>query len=120
MKLLVLLTTCAFLFSATSEFSVEGMMCGKGCVNKIKKHVGSLDGVKNCNVNFEKALMTVEYDESKLNDKLIMKRLTENTTYSCKPKKQCASSSCSKQCAKSCNKKAEPKTGFFQKILGWF
>lgn len=103
MKLLLLLTTTTFLFSATSDFSVEGMMCGKGCVNKIKKHVGSLDGVEKCNINFEKALMTVEYDESKLNDKLIMKRLHENTTYSCRPKQ-----------------KIEPKKGFFQKILGWF
>ena len=116
MKLLLLLTTTTFLFSATSSFSVEGMMCGKGCVNTIKKHVGSLDGVKKCDVNFEKALMTVEYDESKLNDKLIVKNLTDNTTYSFKSKKQCASSSCSTKCSK----KAEPKKGIFQKVLGWF
>ena len=102
MRLLLLLSTTAFLFSATSDFSVDGMMCGKGCVNKIKKHVGSLDGVKKCDINFEKALMTVEYDESKLNDKLIMKRLNENTTYSCRPKQ-----------------KEKPKS-LFQRILGWF
>ena len=117
MKLLLLLTTSTFLFSATSSFSVEGMMCGKGCVNTIKKHVGSLDGVKKCDVNFEKALMTVEYDESKLNDKLIVKKLTENTTYSLKSKKQCASSS---SCSTKCSKKTEPKKGIYQKVLGWF
>ena len=102
MRLLLLLTTTTLLFSATSSFNVDGMMCGKGCVNKIKSHMSSLDGVKKCDIDFNKALMTVEYDESKLNDKLIMKRLNENTTYSCRPKQ-----------------KKEPK-GFFQKILGWF
>ena len=103
MRLLLLLTTTTFLFSATSSFSVDGMMCGKGCVNKITKHIGSLDGVENCSVNFEKALMIVDYDESKLNDNAIMKRLHENTTYSCRPKQE-----------------VKQKKGFFQKILGWF
>ena len=72
---------------------------------------------KKCDVNFEKALMTVEYDESKLNDKLIVKKLTENTTYSLKSKKQCTSSS---SCSTKCSKKTEPKKGIFQKVLGWF
>ena len=103
MRLLVLLTTCAFLFSATSKFNVDGMMCGKGCVNKIKNHIGSLDGVKSCDVDFDKAIMTVEYDESKLTDQLIINKLHDKTTYSCSPKKE-----------------DEPKKGLLQKILGWF
>ena len=103
MRLLTLLTTITFLFSATSSFSVDGMMCGKGCVNKIKTHIGSLEGVKKCDVNFEKAVMTVEYDEAQLNDKLIIKRLHENTTYSCRPAK-----------------KEEPKKGLLRRILSWF
>ena len=78
MRFLLLITTTTLLFSATSSFNVDGMMCGKGCVNKITNHMSSLDGIKECNVDFNKALMTIEYDESKLNDKLIMKRLNEN------------------------------------------
>lgn len=103
MRLLLLLTTTTLIFSATSNFSVDGMMCGKGCVNKIKKHVGSLEGVKKCDVNFEKAVMTVEYDEAQLNDKLIIKRLHENTTYSCRPKE-----------------KEEPRKGLLKRIFSWF
>ena len=103
MKLLVFLTTLTFLFSATSKFNVDGMMCGKGCVNKIKKHMGSLDGIKSCDVNFDKAIMTIEYDESKLNDQLIMDRLHDKTTYTCSPKQP-----------------DEPKKSLFKKIFGWF
>ena len=102
MKLLLFLI-CSFVFSTTSSFSVEGMMCGAGCVNKIKKNIGSMDGVKKCDVNFEKAVMTVEYDESKLNDKAIIKALSDKTTYSCSIKKD-----------------TEPKKGFFKRILSWF
>ena len=98
---LILLITCSFLFSATSSFNVDGMMCGAGCVKKIKAQVGSLDGVKSCEVNFKKGIMTVEYDETKLDDKAIMSRLTEKTTYTCSPKKK-------------------EKKGLLQRIFSWF
>ena len=102
MKLLLLLT-CSVLFSATSNFNVEGMMCGVGCANKIKTQVNSLDGIKSCDVNFDKGIMTVKYDETKLDDKLIIKTLTDKTTYTCTIKKD-----------------DEPKKGFFKRIFGWF
>jgi len=99
----LLVLSLSFLFSATSNFNVEGMMCGVGCVNKIKAHIGSLDGVKTCDVSFEKGIMTVEYDEQKINDKLIMKTLSDKTTYSC-----------------SNVKKDEKPKGFFKRIFSWF
>ena len=100
----ILLILCSsLLFSATSNFNVEGMMCGVGCVNKIKAQVGSLDGVKSCDVNFDKGTMVVEYDESKLDDKLIIKTLTDKTTYTCSAKKD-----------------EEPKKGFFKRLFSWF
>ena len=79
------------------------MMCGAGCVKKIKKQVGSMDGVQSCEVNFEKGTMLVEYDELKLNDEAIIKKLNDKTTYSCSVKKD-----------------NEPKKGFFQRIFSWF
>ena len=102
MKLLLFLI-CSFVFSTTSNFNLEGMMCGVGCVNKIKTQVGALDGVKSCDVNFDKGIMTVDYDEAKLDDKLIIKTLTDKTTYKCSIKKD-----------------KEPKKGFLQRIFGWF
>ncbi len=102
MKLLLVLTF-SLLFSAKSEFNVQGMMCGSGCVKKITSHIGSLDGVKKCDVNFNKGIMTVEYDEKKINDKGIVKALNDKTTYSCSVKSQ-----------------DEPKKGFFKRIFRWF
>jgi len=102
MRLLIILTF-SFLFSATSNFNVEGMMCGVGCVNKIKTNIGSIDGVKSCDINFDKGIMTVEYDETKLDDKKIIKALNDKTTYTCSPRKD-----------------DEPKKGFFKRIFSWF
>ena len=52
MKLLLVLTS-SLLFSATSEFNVEGMMCGSGCVKKINRALDSIDGIESRKVNFE-------------------------------------------------------------------
>ena len=57
-----------------------------GCASKIKTHIGSLDGVSKCDVNFDKGLLTVEYDESKMDDQAIVKTLNDKTTYSCSVK----------------------------------
>ncbi len=100
---LLLILTFSLLFSATSEFDVKGMMCGVGCVNKIKTNIGSLDGVQKCDVNFDKGIMIVDYDENKVNDQTIIKKLTDKTTYSCSPRSQ----------------EEKPK-GFFKRIFSWF
>jgi len=99
---LLLIMTVSLLFSATSEFNVKGMMCGVSCVNKIKTQIGSLDGVSKCDINFDKGLMTVAYDESKISDQLIVSKLNDKTTYSCSIKEN-----------------DEPKS-FFKRIFGWF
>ena len=70
MKKIFFLTFCTMLFAST--FSVEGMTCGVGCVNKIKMEMNNLDGVKVCDVDFETGTMTVDYDNSKLNDEKII------------------------------------------------
>lgn len=103
MKLLLILT-CSLLFSATSEFNVKGMMCGKSCVKMIENNVGALEGVKKCEVNFNKGVMTVDYDETKTNPDVISKSLNEKgTAYSCSIKKD----------------EEKPK-GFFKRIFSWF
>ena len=74
--------TLLIAFSFSSSFSVDGMKCGRTCVNKIKTEMNSLDGVNNFDINFNKSVMTVDYDESKLNDSKIISHLSENTSYS--------------------------------------
>ncbi len=116
MKKILLFIICSFLSAST--FSVEGMTCGVGCANKIKMQMDTLDGVKLCDVNFETGIMTVEYDDSKLNDQKIISHLTSNTTYkvalttdgSTKNKTTSQKSCCSEK----------EKVGFFKKLFSWF
>ena len=65
----------------SQAFKIEGMHCGYGCVNKVKSVINSLEGVKKCEVDFNKSLMTVEYDDTKVNPDLIVSTITEKTTY---------------------------------------
>ena len=82
-KIILLFLMFAFLISAdkTESYKIEGMHCGFGCVNKVKTIMNSLDGMKVCEVDFEKSLMVVEYDETKITSELILSELTNQTTY---------------------------------------
>ena len=77
----LILFTLIFSFSFSSSFSIEGMRCGSSCVNKVKSEMVKLDGVKNCSVDFNKSVMTVDFDKSKLDDSQIISHLSENTSY---------------------------------------
>ena len=83
MKKIILIIAGSVLLSAdvTESYNVEGMFCSNGCVNKIKSVINSLEGVKSCDVSFEKSLITVEFDEEKVNSDLIISSLSKNTTY---------------------------------------
>ncbi|MDR0768349.1 MAG: copper ion binding protein [Dysgonamonadaceae bacterium] len=47
-------------------FRVENMTCG-GCSGKIKKTVSALDGVSGFEANLEKRVVTIAYDDQKVN-----------------------------------------------------
>jgi len=49
--------------STTKIFSVEGMMCGVGCVNTINKAVESIAGIDNVKVDFSTKTMEVTFDD---------------------------------------------------------
>ena len=126
MKKIIVLCISSIVFAASSSFNVEGMMCGVSCVNKLKAQVNTLEGIKSCNVSFEKGMMTVDYDESKLNNEKIINLFANNslykvTTLDAKSSKCCANSSqsCSKS-SKSCCTQEKPKAGFFKKLFSWF
>ena len=65
----------------TAYIKVDGMMCGYSCAGKISKVVQNLKGVKECNVDFEKGIATVLYDDKKLEEKDIVQSLKSNTSY---------------------------------------
>ena len=64
-----------------SKFKVDGMMCETGCAWKVKSVVKSLEGVNMVEVDFDKRVLIVDYDKSKINDNQIIKTLTDQTTY---------------------------------------
>lgn len=51
-------------------FKIEGMTCS-ACANRVERFVGKLDGVDNANVNFATETLSVEFDETKLNNESI-------------------------------------------------
>jgi len=56
-------------------YSVEGMMCGSGCVNTINKTIKSLDGVENVEVDFKNKKMEVVFDNDDIKSENIISSL---------------------------------------------
>ena len=65
----------------TAYVKVDGMMCGYSCAGKVSKVVQNINGVKECDVDFEKGIATVLYDDKKLEEKDIVQSLKSNTSY---------------------------------------
>lgn len=82
-KYILLIVMLSFLLSGnkSESYKIEGMHCSYGCVNTIKSVMNSIDGMKSCEVSFENSLMTVEYDDLKVNSDKILSLLSEKTTF---------------------------------------
>lgn len=59
-----------------TKFDIQGMTCSS-CSSHVEKAVNKLEGIKNVNVNLLSNNMTVEYDESKLNNETIIKAVID-------------------------------------------
>ena len=119
-KIIILSVFLSSLFSATiqTNFNVQGMSCPTGCAPKVKNAAMSLEGVKNCEVNFEESKATITFDDKKVTEAQILSTLKENTTFKYNVEK--SNSSCQKpNCSSSCCKKdkKEKKKSFFKKLL---
>ena len=71
----------ATLFSDQSQFKIDGMVCKNGCVYKVNSTVTSIEGVIYADVNFETGILSVEYNPKRVNDDLIIKKITDETTF---------------------------------------
>ena len=82
-KIILMIALLTFVFAKDTKeyYKIEGMFCGNGCANRIKNVMKTVDGIKKCDVNFEKSLMTLEFDDSLVNSELIISSLTNKTTY---------------------------------------
>jgi len=70
-----------FCGNVIESYKIQGMHCQVGCANKVKSLISELEGMKNCEVDFESSTMTVEYDDTKVNSELILSTMSDKTTY---------------------------------------
>jgi copper chaperone CopZ len=71
-----------------TTLKVDGMRCQYSCTGKVSTVVENIKGVKECNVDFEKGVATVVYDEQKLDSKDIVNALNDETSYKISEMKQ--------------------------------
>ena len=71
-----------------TTLKVDGMRCQYSCTGKVSTVVENIKGVKECNVDFEKGVATVVYDEQKLDSKQIVDALNDETSYKISEMKQ--------------------------------
>jgi len=57
------------------EYSIEGMMCERGCKSYIVNKVDELNGVDDCNIDFDLKIMTVQYERSSVSSDKIIKHV---------------------------------------------
>jgi periplasmic mercuric ion binding protein len=62
---------------AKAEFTIEGMTCAMGCAKTIEKKIAGMDGVKSANVDFDKKLAMVEYNQAKVTPALLEETVTK-------------------------------------------
>ena len=83
--ILLLFTAFGFSHNVSKSYTVEGLTCDYGCVNKVKTVVTALEGVQSCDVDYRQKKMTVVYNEDKLDSKDIIASLDEQTTFTTTP-----------------------------------
>ena len=89
-NIIIILSLVVFAFghNVSKSFTVEGMHCDYGCVQKIKTVVTALEGVQSCDVDFRQKKMTVVYNDDQLNSGNIIASLDEETTFKTKEMKE--------------------------------
>ena len=73
--ILFLVLSVTYAGSTKKTYSVEGMMCGVGCVNTINKTVKSLDGVEDVKVDFINKRIEVVFDNDDIKSENIVNSL---------------------------------------------
>lgn len=85
MKYIVLMLSfiCSMLLAKenTTYLKVDGMKCSYSCSGKVSNIVQNMKGVKKVDVDFEKGIATIKYDDKKTAVKDIVDGLNNKTLY---------------------------------------
>ena len=65
----------------TTTFKVNGMMCGVSCPKAVKKSLNNIDGIKNCEVDFNSKTTTITYENEKIDKQQIATIISEKTYF---------------------------------------
>ena len=79
--LTIFLFTIVLAKENTTYLKVDGMQCSYSCSGKVSNVVQNIKGVKECNVDFDKGIATVTYDDKNLKVKDIVEGLKNKTSY---------------------------------------
>tara|TARA_B100001964_G_C13958903_1_gene476735 strand:+ start:43 stop:372 length:330 start_codon:yes stop_codon:yes gene_type:complete len=85
-KLMLSLIIGSFLLAGTvsESYKIKGMFCQYSCVGKVESLISGLEGMEKCEVDFDKSLMNVQYDDQKINSDLIVSTISGNTSFETK------------------------------------
>ena len=61
---------------ATASLKIEGMTCEMGCAKMIESSLAAMEGIGTCQVNFEEAMATVEYDKTVTDEGAVVGAIT--------------------------------------------
>ena len=62
--------------TVSKQYAVGGITC-MGCVNSIQNTIDGLDGIENYDISMEKETLFIEFDISKIDDKIILSKIPE-------------------------------------------
>ena len=52
----------ALSLETTTTFKIDGMMCGVSCPKAVKKSLNNIEGINNCEVDFNSKTTTITYE----------------------------------------------------------
>ena len=84
MKIIIQLLICFGLLQADeqiSTFKIKGMMCKVNCPMKVQESLKDIDGVKQCNVDYNLKTATITYDNEKINSQQIVETISKGTYF---------------------------------------
>ena len=99
-KILIFVFGLGLSEDVTFEYMIDGMTCKHNCPIALKNQALKIEGVKKCNIDFDRKSASITFDDIKLNQndiaKVIMKNY--NTEFSKDIFLKINSDSCSKSC----------------------
>jgi len=81
LMMMVVSMTLIFAEDSVTKYKIDGLRCSVSCCNKVKTALQDTKGIKDTNVDFDKKIATVTYDNNEIDDQKIVDVLNSKTSY---------------------------------------